>query len=208
MPQYTVKQGDCISSIAEKYGLFWEQVWDHPDNSQLKEKRKDPNVLNPGDKVFVPDKEEKEASGATEQRHKFRKKGVPAKLHLQVLRDDEPRANESYTLTVDGNLYSGTTDADGRLEQTVPPGAKNAKLLVGESQDEYVLNLGHIAPVDKVPGIQARLNNLGFYSGKLDGVLGPETTAALKRFQTKYGLPASGDLDEATKNKLLDVHGS
>lgn len=207
MPEYTVKQGDCISSIAKKNGLFWEKVWDHPNNSQLKQKRKDPNILYPGDIVFVPDKEEKEESGATEQRHRFRKKGVPAKLHLQLLEDDEPRANESYTLIIDGNLLSGTTDSDGRLEQTVPPDGKNAKLLVGESQDEYILNLGHIDPVDTVVGVQARLNNLGFGSGKLDGVLGPETKAALKRFQTKYELPESGEPDDATQKKLFEVHG-
>ena len=125
-----------------------------------------------------------------------------------MLEDNEPRANESYTLIVDGNLLSGTTDDDGRLEQTVPPDAKKAKLLVGEAQDEYILNLGHVAPVDEVAGVQARLNNLGFYSGKLDGVLGPETKAALKCFQIKYELSESGELDEVTKNKLLDVHGS
>jgi hypothetical protein len=208
MPEYKVKQGDCISSVAEKYGFFWEKVWDHPNNSQLKEKRKDPNILYPGDIVFVPDKKEKEELGATEQRHRFRKKGAPATLRLQLFEDDEPRANESYTLIIDGSLFSGTTDADGRLEQTVPPDAKNAKLLVGEAQDEYKLNLGHIDPVDEVVGVQARLNNLGFYRGNLDGELGAETMAALKCFQTKYELSESGELDEATKNKLLDVHGS
>jgi Putative peptidoglycan binding domain/LysM domain len=207
MPEYKVKQGDCISSIAEKHGFSPDKIWDHPDNANLKEKRKDQNILFHGDVVFVPDKEDKEESGATEQRHRFRKKGVPAKLHLQLLEDDEPRANESYTLIIDGNLLSGTTDADGRFEQPVPPNAKSAKLLVGEAQDEYVLNLGHIDPVDEVAGVQARLNNLGFGSGNLNGVLGPETKAALKRFQEKYELSESGKPDEATQKKLLDVHG-
>ena len=82
MPNYTVKQGDCISSIAQKHGLFWDKVWNHPKNANLQERRKDPNVLSPGDVVFVPDKDEKEESGATEQRHRFKRKGVPEKLRI------------------------------------------------------------------------------------------------------------------------------
>jgi len=93
MPDDTVKQGDCISSIAQKHGLFWDKVWNHPKNAKLQETRKDPNVLSPGDVVFVPDKEEKEESGATEQRHRFKKKGVPAKLRLRIM--EEPEREES-----------------------------------------------------------------------------------------------------------------
>ncbi|MFH1075402.1 MAG: hypothetical protein V1753_00935 [Pseudomonadota bacterium] len=54
MPDYIVKQGDCIESIAFKHGLFWETVWNHPNNQQLKQERKNPNILLAGDKVFVP----------------------------------------------------------------------------------------------------------------------------------------------------------
>ena len=87
MPNYTVKQGDCISSIAQKHGLFWDKVWNHPKNSRLKEQRKKPSILYPGDVVFVPDKDKKEESGATEQRHRFRKKGAPAKLRLRIMEE-------------------------------------------------------------------------------------------------------------------------
>jgi len=207
MPEYTVKQGDCISSIAHQHGLLPKKIWDHPDNAQLKENREDLNILKPGDVVFVPEKEEKEESGATEQRHRFRKKGVPAKLRLQLKTGDKPRADESYILDIDGEVFSGATDGDGKLEHPVPPNAKRGLLLVGGNQEEYVLNLGHIDPIDEVSGVQARLNNLGFDCGKVDGVRGPKTEAAIKEFQKQYDLNETGNMDQQASEKLREVYG-
>jgi N-acetylmuramoyl-L-alanine amidase len=208
MPEYTVRQGDCIHNIAEKYGLFLETIWNHPNNRDLKRNRLDPNVLYPGDVVFVPDKEERLESCDTGQRHSFCKKGVPAMLNLQLMQDDEPRVNESYLLEIDGDLFSGITDEEGKIEQPIPPGARRGKLVVGEAQDEYLLYLGHVDPINEISGVQARLNNLGFYCGETDGNLGPRTEAALKSFQAKYDLTESGEADEATRGKLIEVHGS
>jgi hypothetical protein len=207
MPDYIVKQGDCISSIAQKHGLFWDKIWNHPKNAKLQETRKDPNVLSPGDVVFVPDKDEREESGATEQRHRFRKKGVPAKLRLQIMEDDQPRSNVPYTLVIDGQILKGTTDGNGKIEHSIPPQAKKGVLIL-ENDTPIPLQLGHIDPIDTISGVQQRLLNLGFDCGGVNGNLTSETKKALKEFQEAYGLTASGELDPATKDKLLEKHGS
>jgi N-acetylmuramoyl-L-alanine amidase len=62
MPSHTVKQGDCISSIAHETGFFWETLWNHPDNAKLKQLRKNPNALLPGDVVSIPDQRVKQES--------------------------------------------------------------------------------------------------------------------------------------------------
>jgi N-acetylmuramoyl-L-alanine amidase len=206
MPEYKVKQGDCLSNIAHRYGLFWEKVWNHPKNSKLQEKRKDPNILHPGDVVFIPDKEKKEESGASEQKHRFRKKGVPEKLRIRFMAGNEPIANENYILDIDGEVKSGTTDGEGNLEESIPPNAKRAKLWLGEEKQEYEINLGYLDPIDELSGVQARLNNLGFNCGKVDGIKGPKTTAALKRFQKKHSLKETGEIDEQTRNALKNAH--
>jgi N-acetylmuramoyl-L-alanine amidase len=201
MPNYTVKQGDCISSIAESHGLFWEKVWNHPKNARLKEQRKDPNILYSGDVIFIPDKEKKEESGPTEQRHRFKKKGTPAKLRMMVEQDDIPIADTPFILEVDGKLYQGKTDKKGFLEVSIDPKAKRGRLRVGDLEME--LELGGMDPLDENIGVQERLQNLGFYEGELDGTMSPETKEAIASFQHATGLKETGELDDATRQKLF-----
>jgi peptidoglycan hydrolase-like protein with peptidoglycan-binding domain len=53
-----------------------------------------------------------------------------------------------------------------------------------------------------VAAAQERLSRDGFYTGQIDGVLGPETRHALVRFQTKHGLRISGELSTETLDAL------
>ena len=46
--KHDVKPGDCILSIVDAKGFFWETLWEHPENGELREKRLDPNTLLPG----------------------------------------------------------------------------------------------------------------------------------------------------------------
>jgi murein L,D-transpeptidase YcbB/YkuD len=62
-----------------------------------------------------------------------------------------------------------------------------------------------LTPGDKGPQVvvlQHALTRLGFASGKADGVYGPATTSALKRFQQSAGLKADGILGPVTLRAL------
>jgi N-acetyl-anhydromuramyl-L-alanine amidase AmpD len=106
------------------------------------------------------------------------------------------------------NPLSGTTDSEGRLEHSIPPNAKKGKLFFGKKREEYILNLGHMDPLNELIGVQKRLNNLGFQCGSAYGVFGTQTKDALKAFQKKHHLTESGEVDDATKNKLNEIYGS
>lgn len=53
-----------------------------------------------------------------------------------------------------------------------------------------------------VQNVQARLRNLGFYRGAVDGLWGPGTQAAIERFQQGHGLQPTGQLNPATAQAM------
>jgi hypothetical protein len=208
--EHRVKQGECISSIAENAGHFWETIWNDAANAELRQARQDPNVLLPEDRVHVPALREKWEPRQTELRHRFRRRGWPEVLRFRVLRDDEPRGNQPYTLVVDGRETTGITDANGNLSQPIEPNARRAVLHVGTEPDvdRYEFTLGAIDPIDALSGVQGRLKNLGFDCGPIDGVWGPRSEAALRQYQIKRGLESTGRPDDPTRQKLKEDYGS
>ena len=55
---------------------------------------------------------------------------------------------------------------------------------------------------DDVAQLQQRLLNMGFACGRVDGIFGQETAAALKEFQRNVGLPVDGTCGPATFKAL------
>jgi hypothetical protein len=95
---YKVRKGDCISSIAASRGLLWNSVWGDPKNAKLKQLRGDPNVILPGDIVHIKDLEKGGVSAASDEKHTFKRKGIPAKLRLclvEAAEEAEEPATES-----------------------------------------------------------------------------------------------------------------
>jgi len=65
-----------------------------------------------------------------------------------------------------------------------------------------------LAPDDKcVAGVQQRLNNLAFDSGVVDGLLGDDTKAAIRRFQRRFQMAkVDGEPSRDVQHKLRDFH--
>ena len=59
------------------------------------------------------------------------------------------------------------------------------------------------APTNDVAVAQSRLKDRGYYSGPIDGVLGPNTQAALRAYQRDKGLSVTATLDAPTRGALL-----
>ncbi len=204
---YQVKQGDCISSIAYAHGFFADTIWNHPNNAELKKKRKSPYVLMPGDVVFIPDKRLKDVSEPTNQLHRFRCKNTPEKLKIQLTRDDEPRAGEEYELEIEDLKFNGKTDREGRIQQAIPPDAKKGKLILAEGEEVYHLHLGNLNPSDEISGAQGRLRNLGLYYGPIDGMMSDELEEALQEYQFAKNIEPDGKLSPATIAALKEDYG-
>ncbi len=194
-------------SIAEQYGFFWETLWNHPNNKELRGRRHDPTVLLLDDEVFVPDRTPKDYVRPTGARHTFKVKNVPAKLNVRLLDEaGHPRSGLAFVLAVDGVETPGTTDGDGWVRASLTPTAIAGTLHLVATDETFQLDLGHLDPVDTVRGAQARLAQLGAFHGAVDGETSDVFAAALRAFQTSQGLRATGELDASTQAALRAAH--
>jgi peptidoglycan hydrolase-like protein with peptidoglycan-binding domain len=61
---------------------------------------------------------------------------------------------------------------------------------------------GRIITKNNLTLVQERLKAEGVYTGPLNGEMDAQTTAALRAYQEKQGLPVSGAADETTLKQL------
>lgn len=209
---HQVKQGECLASIAKRYGFCdFRAVYDHARNGSFKQKRPNPNIIYPGDILFIPDKQAKQERRQASQRHAFAIPRPVKTLRIAVEDADGHRlANAPYQLSVGDVLLIGSTDGQAVLERQIPEDAAEGQLTVREHV--WPLLIEHLNPVEHTPdngvsGMQARLRNLGYDVGNVDGIAGPRTRAALEQFQREAELPVTGALDAPTRGNLLEKHG-
>lgn len=206
---YIVRRGDDMSKIATAHGFFWQTLWNLPENSQLKNERKNPNQLLEGDKVFIPELRRKDESCGDQSKHRFRRKGVPSKLRVALYRSGQPRVGVEWEFSAAGNTYSGTTGSDGIVETFVPPEASTGTLVLkeGETIETRSMSIGVLDPVESARGVQHRLKNLGYDCG-FSGEIDDKTAEAIKQFQSAYQLETTGENDQDFRDKLQEIHGS
>jgi peptidoglycan hydrolase-like protein with peptidoglycan-binding domain len=79
-----------------------------------------------------------------------------------------------------------------------------APVLVPAARAQQAPSLTYSQPLAPaaVTLVQERLRQMGAYAGRADGVWGPDSQAALERFQQGRGLQVSGQLNQATAATL------
>ena len=71
----------------------------------------------------------------------------------------------------------------------------------------YRLEMAHLDPPDTVEGVQDRLSNLGYYiPDEEKGEPGEYTREALEEFQAAHLLEVTGEIDEPTRDLLVELH--
>ena len=211
-----IKAGQCISSIAFEQDMQWNRIYLHDKNEKLRETRQHPNILLPGDKVTIPEKEPKEKEEKdVDTVYTYKRKRIPCGLQLRFTKFGQPRKEEKYELWNDaGKVYEGELNENGILQVgIIRPDWKKVSVRLGEKREEYEFELGTIAPVTEPRGIQARLWNLGYYHGELSDEFTTETENAFRRFLNKNGIldKIDDDLNDAAVKSglslLVSVHG-
>ncbi len=212
MPIHSVAPGEWLAKIAKDHALAGEaSIYEAPENETLRNSRPDPHTLHPGDEVFIPEPSSSANSVKTSRFVRF--VVTLERLRLQLVNEHgEPYAQAECTVSVDGqDDVETTTDEQGVVDVAVRGHPESGTIQVGNAI--WTLRIGHLNPMHDTPdegvsGAQARLVNLGYVIGEVDGKIGPLTRAALRAFQREAALPISGQIDDATMDALLSAHRS
>ena len=183
-----------------------DEIKGHAKNEKLLQNRTE-FVLREGDPIWLPDEEPTLTwfSVSVGSELKLVAGGVrPFKILLRYP-DRRPIKNEAYKLTIDGREYRGTTTDDGMVELHLPLTATHG--VVSVNGYRQAIELGALEPIHTGRGVQARLRNLGYAVGPIDGQLGQLSIAAIRRFQKDHDLPVTGKMNADTREKLKEQHG-
>lgn len=210
MPTYIAKDGETLADIAlRECGLVTLDSILADDRNQALFVIRPERVLHEGDVVALPERESgsKQEKLEPEKVNEFETDRPAPNFVLTILdRARKPRAGIRYRLLLDdGRDITGQTTGDGKIEAGIPYGETTLTLNIG--QVNRTLLIGGLKSGLTVEGIQARLNNLGYEAGMVDGDAGRATAAAIRRFQKDNGLQETGEVTEELCKKLREVHG-
>jgi hypothetical protein len=209
---HVVVDGEHLPGIAAKFGFSsFRTIFDHPENAELKKLRPNPNVLVPGDKVFIPDRELRNEEGATGQRNEFVRAGEllelrvkvvdlgekplpgPCELAIELVRVPMTESQNIFSAPIAPNVTRAT------MEFSTPDPGKN-------QQQKFPLFVGGLDDVKEFSGQQQRLNNLGYFAG-----FSPKSTLqfkwAVEEFQVDHQLGVDGVCGPLTQKALVKEHG-
>ena len=107
--------------------------------------------------------------------------------------------------TAVGGISASTPVAEAEVQFTSAAYALGVSWSILLTEAGCIEDEGAVKQVQAfVAGLQSDLTTLGYYSGDIDGIYGPETTAAVTAFQKAVGLPQTGLPDPATQKAMSE----
>ncbi|MFO0618009.1 MAG: peptidoglycan-binding domain-containing protein [Polyangiaceae bacterium] len=208
MPYYVVTADDHLDRIAFRAGSSPSDIWDHPANRELKEKRGGGDILHPGDLLFLPAPAAREARRVAAGSQKTFTASVPeTRIKLKLVDRGKPLAGEPFVIqTATGDL-SGSTDGEGGIDVKVPVRAAKVTLLLPNQGTARELAVGGVDPLGEISGVQTRLKQLGHYNGPIDGAASEALSEALLAFRRAARIRETGGIDEELLAALASQFG-
>jgi len=96
--------------------------------------------------------------------------------------------------------------ATGKLTRDIYLALEEARWRLGDRNLSFIP--GALIRGDDIATLQNRLNEMGFSSGRVDGIYGTLTEGAVLEFQKSVGLPADGVCGPATFTALIRLTGT
>jgi len=220
MRAYIVGRGESLWSVASRLGFNPEEVWNAPENRELRERRASSQVLAPGDVLYVPDVEQEDLHLTAKTTNEFTADVEYLTVRLLLgAAGGEARANEPYEVYGLREVISGNSDAHGFVELEAPAHVQRLFVHFPDQSVTTTVRVGDLDPETEDDGIRTRLYNLGYLPW--DEVVGPrlrqhqtpdqrrhDLTEAVRHFQEDEGLPTTGELDDTTRQAIRNRHGA
>jgi hypothetical protein len=208
-----VQPGDTALRIAARHGFRrLASVWLRAENDAIRALRRSPDVLAPGDELFVPGLEPRLEGADTTKRHVYLAPRPRERLRARFEWSDRtPMASRAFTLELEGAPITGSTDAAGFVDVAIPLGLREASLHFDDDPElVWSLAIGELDPVDEptldagLSGAIARLRNLAHYQCEASDPL--HLGVAACNFSVELSEAARALLDPE-RSRLRSDHG-
>jgi hypothetical protein len=195
MQPYVVKQGDFLARLAYQSGFDATTAWNDPANQPLRDAGRTPDILAPGDIVYIPAAVANAApqSLSTGTTNTFVSDQPTVTLTLRFL--DSACASQACTIDELPSVTGLVTDASGNVTLSVPVTTTTFTVTFASVNAKFACRLGHVDPVGTRSGVLQRLQNLGYIDPNEDlSTIGiDELRAAVRAFKAEQAGGASPD---------------
>jgi hypothetical protein len=218
---YVVRAGDYLTAVAHARGLTPGDIWDHPANADLRKKRPNPEILAPGDILFIPVVEREWLPVSAGSTNTYVVTIPLVEIHVVLHGSDgKPLAGKSLVLEPDPGVKSPTTDGTGLLKVKIPVTVRRVTVTVPDANLKFQIRVGELDPHDTSSGILSRLRQLGYAgseghlarSGRpyLAGVDLSENALrrAVSAYQNDQGQDVTGTLDASLCDAVRTGYGT